>query len=158
MELNSVKDDFDRVTKKQKSSSSKARELLDQIRQEIERALESMRSVSNTDQSLDCKIVLNELKVEKCFNPDISRAHRNIDMDTRTLNQIITNHFYRQGPFDVGDHFLSAVGEPESAAIMKSLFLEMYQILQAMQNQNLEPALNRAATNSDKPLKVEGRC
>ncbi|KAI5408983.1 hypothetical protein KIW84_054710 [Lathyrus oleraceus] len=62
MELNSVKDDFDRVTKKQKSSSSKARELLDQIRQEIERALESMRSVSNTDQSLDCKIVLNELK------------------------------------------------------------------------------------------------
>lgn len=79
-------------------------------------------------------------------------------MDTRTINQIIANHFYRQGPFDVGDHFLSAVGEPESAAIMKSLFLEMHQILQAMQNQNLEPALNRAATNSDKPLKVEGRC
>lgn len=47
MELNSVKDDFDRVTKKQKSSNSKARELLDQIRQETERALESMRSVSN---------------------------------------------------------------------------------------------------------------
>ncbi|CAK8560227.1 unnamed protein product [Lathyrus sativus] len=87
---------------------------------------------------------------EKYFNPDISKAYRNIDMDTRTINQIIANHFYRQGLFDVGDHFLSAVGEPEPAAIMKSPFLEMYQILQAMQNQNLEPALNWAVTNSDK--------
>ncbi|XP_058747215.1 protein RMD5 homolog [Vicia villosa] len=118
-------------------------------------------SVSNTDQVLDYKTVLNELKasivkiapldqmestqkelnvalnkykkqVEKCFNPDISKAYRNIDMDTRTLNQIIANHFYRQGLFYVGDHFLSAVEEPESVAIMKSPFLEMYQILQAL--------------------------
>ncbi|CAI8608649.1 unnamed protein product [Vicia faba] len=179
MELNSVKDAFDRVTKKQKLSSSKTHELLDQIRQEIERVLEMMQSVSNTDQVLDHNPILNELKasmlkiaplgqmestqkelnvalnkygkqVEKCFNSDISKAYRNIDIDTRTLNQIIANHFYRQGLFDVGDHFLSAVGEPESAAIMKSPFLEMYQILQAMQNQNLEPALNWAASNSDK--------
>jgi hypothetical protein len=153
--------------------------MFDQIRQEIEGVLDKMQSANNTDQVLDYKTVLNELKasllkiaplgqiestqkelnvalskygkhLEKYFNPDISKAYRNIDFDIHTLNQIIANHFYRQGLFDVGDHFLSAVGEPESAAIMKSPFLEMYQILQAMQNQNLEPALNWAATNSDK--------
>ncbi|MCH84987.1 RMD5-like protein, partial [Trifolium medium] len=179
MELSSVKDAFDRVSKKQKLSSSKTQEMFDQIRQEIEGVLDKMQSANNTDQVLDYKTVLNELKdsllkiaplgqmestqkelnvalskygkhLEKYFNPDISKAYRNIDFDIHTLNQIIANHFYRQGLFDVGDHFLSAVGEPESAAIMKSPFLEMYQILQAMQNHNLEPALNWAATNSDK--------
>ncbi|GAU50267.1 hypothetical protein TSUD_131190 [Trifolium subterraneum] len=171
MELSSIKDAFDRVTKKQKLSSSKTREMFDQIRQEIEGVLDKMQSADNTDQVFDYKTVLNELKtsllgqmestqkelnvalskyLEKYFNPDISKAYRNIDFDIQTLNQIIANHFYRQGLFDVGYHFLSAVGEPESAAIMKSLFLEMYQILQAMQDQNLEPALNWAATNSGK--------
>jgi hypothetical protein len=179
MELSSVKDAFDRVSKKQKVSSSKTQEMFDQIRQEIEGVLDKMQSANNTDQVLDYKTVLNELKasllkiaplgqmestqkelnvalskygkhLEKYFTPDISKAYRNIDFDIHTLNQIIANHFYRQGLFDVGDHFLSAVGEPESAAIMKSPFLEMYQILQAMQNQNLEPALNWAAANSDK--------
>lgn len=179
MELSSIKDAFDRVTKKQKLSSSKTQEMIDQTRQEIESVLHTMQSVNNTDHVLDYKTVLNELKasllklaplgqiestqkdlnvalskygklLEKNFNPDISKAYRNTDIDIRTLNQIIANHFYRQGLFDIGDHFLSAVGEPESAAAMKSPFLEMYQILEAMQNQNLEPALNWAATNSDK--------
>ncbi|XP_061361058.1 protein RMD5 homolog [Gastrolobium bilobum] len=179
MELSTIKDAFDRVTKKQKLSSSKSQEVIDQIRQEIESALGKMQSVNNTDHELGYKTVLNELKasllkiaplsqmessqkelnlalskygklLEKYFNPDISKAYRNIDTDIHTLNQIIANHFYRQGLFDIGDHFLSVVGEPESAVIMKSPFLEMYQILQAMQNQNLEPALNWAATNSDK--------
>nr|XP_027192582.1 protein RMD5 homolog isoform X1 [Cicer arietinum]XP_027192583.1 protein RMD5 homolog isoform X1 [Cicer arietinum]XP_027192585.1 protein RMD5 homolog isoform X1 [Cicer arietinum]XP_027192586.1 protein RMD5 homolog isoform X1 [Cicer arietinum] len=179
MELSSVKDAFDRVTKKQKLSSSKAQEMIDQVRQEIESVLDTLQSVINTDHMLDYKTVLNDLKasllknaplgqlestqkelnvalskygkhLDKYFNPDISKAYRHTDFDIRTLSQIIANHFYRQGLFDVGDHFLSAVGESESAAVMKSPFLEMYQILQAMQNQNLEPALNWATTNSDK--------
>ncbi|KAK7250681.1 hypothetical protein RIF29_33268 [Crotalaria pallida] len=179
MELSTIKDAFDRVTKKQKLSSSKTQEVIDQIRQEIESALEKMQSVNNTDPELDCKAVLNELKasllriaphsqvegtqkelnvalgkyvklLEKHFNPDISKAYRNVDIDIHTLNLIIANHFYRQGLFDIGDHFVSVVGEPESGAIMKSTFLEMYQILEAMKNQNLEPALNWAAINSDK--------
>ncbi|XP_057457691.1 protein RMD5 homolog [Lotus japonicus] len=179
MELSTIKDAFDRVTKKQKSSSSKTQEVIDQIRQEIENVLDTMQSVNNTDHVLDHKTVLNELKasllqtaplsqmegtqkelnvalskygklLEKNFNTDISKAYRNIDIDVHTLNQIIANHFYRQGLFEIGDHFLSVVGEPESAAVMKSPFLEMYQILEAMKNQDLEPALKWATSNSDK--------
>lgn len=179
MELSAIKDAFDRVTKKQKLSCSKTQEAIDQIRQEIESVLDTLQSANNTDHELDYKTVLNELKAsflliaplsqmegtqkelnlaltkygklhEKHFNPDISKAYRNVDIDIHTLNQIIANHFYRQGLFEIGDHFMSVVGEPESAAIMKFPFVEMYQILEAMQNQNLEPALNWASTNGDK--------
>lgn len=179
MELSAIKDAFDRVTKKQKLSCSKTQEAIDLIRQEIESVLDTLQSVNNTDHELDYKTVLNELKasflliaplsqmegtqkelnvaltkygklLEKHFNPDISKAYRNIDIDRHTLNQIIANHFYHQGLFEIGDHFMSVVGEPESAAIMKFPFVEMYQILEAMQNQNLEPALNWASTNGDK--------
>lgn len=179
MELSTIKDAFDRVTKKQKLSCSKTQEAIDQIRQEIESVLDTLQSANNTDHELDYKTVLNELKasflliaplsqmegtqkelnvaltkygklLEKHFNPDISKAYRNIDIDRHTLNQIIANHFYHQGLFEIGDHFMSVVGEPESAAIMKFPFVEMYQILEAMQNLNLEPALNWAATNGDK--------
>ncbi|WVZ22373.1 hypothetical protein V8G54_000917 [Vigna mungo] len=175
MELSTIKEAFDRVTKKQTLSCSKTQEAIDHIRQEIESVLDTIQSVNNADHELDYKAVMSELKasllkavplsqmegtqkelnkygrlLEKYFNPDISKAYRNIDIDIHTLNQIIANHFYRQGLFEIGDNFRDVVGEPESAAIMKSRFLEMYQILEAMQNQNLEPALNWAATNSDK--------
>ncbi|KAL2344456.1 hypothetical protein Fmac_005741 [Flemingia macrophylla] len=179
MDLSTIKDAFDRVTKKQKLSCSKTQEAIDQIRQEIESVLDTMQSLKNSGHELDYKTVLNELKtsllkiaphsqmegtqkelnvalgkygklLEKNFNPDISKAYRNIDIDIPTLNQIIANHFYCQGLFEIGDHFMSVVGESESAATMKTPFLEMYQILEAMQNQNLEPALNWATANCDK--------
>ncbi|GMI67985.1 hypothetical protein like AT4G37880 [Hibiscus trionum] len=180
MELNSLKDAFDRVAKKQKLSCSKAHEAVDHIVQEIEKAIEMMQSMT-----LDHKSILPELKkklqeiaplsqlegtqkelnvalskypkaLEKALNPDISKAYRNIDFDSHTINQTIASHFYRQGLFDVGDCFITEAGEAEAAtAATRSLFQEMYQILEAMKSRNLEPALKWAATNSDK-LKENG--
>ncbi|XP_028802889.1 protein RMD5 homolog [Neltuma alba] len=179
MELNSIKDAFDRVTKKQKLSSSKIQEVIDQISKEIEKALDKIQSANGPDSVLDHRSVLSELHtslrnvapvsqlegpqkelnvaltkyvkiLERSFNPDISKAYRNIDFDIHTLNQIIASHFYHQGLFDIGDYFISDAKEPEAAAVMKSSFLEMYQILEAMRNQDLGPALNWAATVSDK--------
>ncbi|KAJ7943809.1 Protein RMD5 like A [Quillaja saponaria] len=179
MELNSIKDAFDRVTKKQKLSCSKSQEVIDQIRQEIENAIDKVQSANDPGSQLDYKSVLAQLKdtlhnmaplsqlegtqkelnvavskyvklLEKSLNPDISKAYRNIDFDSHMLNQIIASHFYRQGLFDVGDHFIRETGETESAAAMKSPFLEMYQIIEAMDSQDLGPALNWAANNSDK--------
>lgn len=179
MELNTIKDAFDRVTKKQKLSSSKIQEVIDQISQEIEKALDKIQSDNNTDSVLDHKSVLSELQtslrniapltqlegpqkelnialtkyvkiLERSFNPDISKAYRNVDFDIHTLNQIIASHFYHQGLFDIGDYFINDAKEPEAAAIIKTSFLEMYQILEAMKNQDLGPALSWAATVSDK--------
>lgn len=175
MELNDIKDAFDRVAKKQKLSCSKTQEVIDLIVQEIEKALETVKSASH----LDDKYVLTELKrrlqeiaplgqlegtqkelnialskytkiLEKSFNPDISKAYRNIEFDTHTVNQIIASHFYRQGLFEVGDCFISETKESECPAAFLSIFEDMYQILEAMKSGNLEPALKWAAANSDK--------
>ncbi|XVE86913.1 hypothetical protein DITRI_Ditri18aG0073900 [Diplodiscus trichospermus] len=179
MELNSLKDAFDRVAKKQRLSSSKTQEVVDQIVQEIEKAIEMVQSTT-----IDYKSILAELKIklhemaphsqlegtqkelnmalskypkalEKALNPDISKAYRNIEFDSHTVNQIIASHFYRQGLFDVGDCFINEAGDAEAAAAMRSLLQEMYQILEAIKSRNLEPALEWAVKNSDK-LKENG--
>ncbi|KAB1223842.1 hypothetical protein CJ030_MR2G009195 [Morella rubra] len=184
MELNTIKDAFDRVAKKQKLSCSKTQEVIDQIIQEIETALEKIELAHGPDSKLDYKSALSDLRttlkdiapltqlegtqkelnialgkyakvLEKSFNPDIAKAYRNVDFDVHTVNQIIAGHFYRQGLFDIGDCFVNEASEPESAAAMKSPFLEMYRILGAMKCRNLEPALNWADNNSDK-LKQNG--
>lgn len=179
MELNSIKDAFDRVTKKQKLSSSKSHEVVDQIHLELEQVLQKIQLADNPECPVDLKSVFSELKtklkdiapltqlestqkelntaltkypklVEKSFNPDISKAYRNVDFDRHTVNQIIASHFYRQGMFELGDCFISEAGESESAASMRSPFQEMYQILEAMKSRNLDPALNWALNNSNK--------
>lgn len=178
MELNPIKDAFDRVAKKQKLSSSKSQEVIEQISQEIEEALSRIQSVviANASQS-DHKLILSELKtkleemaphsciegtqkelnvalskypklLEKSFNPDISKSYRNVDVDIHSVNEIIACHFYREGLFDIGDCFINEVRE-EAAVDKKSLFVEMYEILEAMKSRNLGPALNWASTNHE---------
>ncbi|KDP32154.1 hypothetical protein JCGZ_12615 [Jatropha curcas] len=178
MDLNPIKDAFDRVAKKQKLSSSKAQEVIDQIMQEIEKAVETIQS-EHSGAEFDYKSVLGELnkklreisplsqlegtqkelnialskypkQLEKSFNTDISKAYRNIEFDTHTVNQIIAGHFYRLGLFDIGDCFISEAKEQESTVAMRSLFLEMYLIVEAMKQRNLEPALQWVAAHSDK--------
>lgn len=180
MELNNIKDAFDRVTKKQKLSCSKTQEVIEKLIQEIEKASEAIK----TSWQLDDRFALTELKkklqelaplsqlegiqkelnialskytkaLEKSFNPDISKAYRNVEFDSQTVNQIIANHFYRWGLFEIGDCFISETEVSESAAALKAIFQEMYQILEAMRSRNLEPAIKWAAANSDK-LKENG--
>ncbi|XP_050371515.1 protein RMD5 homolog [Argentina anserina] len=179
-----IKDAFERVTKKQKLSSSKTQEVLDLIDQEIKQTVQKIQSCNEYESQVDFKSTIAELKnklkdiaplgqtestqkelnqalskypklLEKSFHPDIAKAYRNVEFDAQTVNEIIGSHFYRQGLFELGDCFLSEAGEPESAAAMKSQFQEMFQIVEAMKCQNLEPALKWAITNSDK-LKPNG--
>ncbi|KAJ4843114.1 hypothetical protein Tsubulata_002898 [Turnera subulata] len=183
MEVAAVKDAFDRVTKKQKLSSSKAQEVIDQVSHEIGQTLAKIQSVDNLMSPVDLKSILAELKhklnaisplnqlegtqkelngnlskfpkvLEKTFNPDISKAHRNIDFDFHIVNQIIASHFYRLGLFDLGDCLINEAGEPEAAAL-RSQFVELYQILEAMKVRNLEPALQWVSANREK-LKQNG--
>ncbi|PIA28097.1 hypothetical protein AQUCO_07200017v1 [Aquilegia coerulea] len=176
MELGSIRDAFDRVTKKQKLCSSKTQEVIDQVGQEIEQALAKLQAVHDPSSIHDLKSILTELNgklkevgplnqlegsqkelnvglskyvksLEKFFNPDISKAYRNVDFDTQTINQIIACHFYRQGLFDLGDCFMNEAKAPEVS--LKSPFIEMYQILEAMRSRNLEPAIKWAATHRD---------
>ncbi|KAL2929194.1 Protein RMD5-like protein [Bienertia sinuspersici] len=178
MELKAVKDAFDPVTKRQKLCSSKFHEAIEQIGQEIEQALIKLQSADASSSYPDHKAIVSDLQtklkeishvsqlessqkevngalsrypkqLEKNFNPDISKAYRNVDFDSHTINQIIVSHLYREGLFEVGDCFADEAGEQEATAL-KSPFIEMYHIQQAMKSHNLEPALKWASANCEK--------
>ncbi|KAK8629795.1 hypothetical protein V6N13_078623 [Hibiscus sabdariffa] len=185
MELDTVRDAFDRVVKKQKLSSSKSQDIVDQVGHEIEQALAKIKAINDPVSPVDLKSILSELKLklntvgplnqleglqkerninlskypkllEKSFNPDISNAYRNVDFDFHIVNQIVANHFYQQGLFDLGDSLVDEAGEPEAIAV-RSHFLEMYQVLEALKVKDLEPALNWIAVNREK-LSQNGSC
>lgn len=180
MEVNTIRDAFDRVKKKQKLSYSKTQEIISDVSQEIQASLEILQSGHENF----CKAVLIELKnklketsllaqlegtqkeliaslskypklLEKSFNPDISKAYRNVDLDIDTVNQIIVSHFYQQGLFEVGDCFNLEAMEQEPVMLIKSPYAQMYQILESMRSWNLEPALIWVTENSCK-LRTNG--
>ncbi|KAG4125496.1 hypothetical protein ERO13_D10G099200v2 [Gossypium hirsutum] len=179
MELHSLKDSFDRVAKKRKVSYSKTHEVTDLIVQEINKAIKVMQSstleykselaelkkklqevsplnqLEGAQKELNIALIKYPKALEKVFNRDISKAYQNIEFDSPIVNQIIASHFYRQGLFEVGDCFIAEAQDAEAAVAMRSLFQELYQMLEAMKSQNLEPALKWAAANSNK-LKENG--
>ncbi|KAL5988537.1 hypothetical protein ACLOJK_036302, partial [Asimina triloba] len=165
---------------KQKLSSSKTQEVIDQVGQEIEHALLRMQSSKNAgsptsqrDILVDLNSKLNDIGpisqiegsqkelnvglskyaklLEKSFIQDISKAYRNVDFDVRTINCIVAAHLYRLGLFDLGNCFVDEADEPEAASL-KSPFVEMYQILEAMRSRNVGPALAWAAANRSQLL------
>lgn len=179
MELNTIRDAFDRVVKKQKLSISKSQQVIDQVGQEIDRSLSNIQSI-NDPASPDLKSILVDLKnklkaihnqlegsqkelnthlskylkfLEKIFNPEISKACINVDFDTHIVNHIIASHFYHVGLFDVADCLINEAGEPEAISL-KCQFLELHQILEATRNRNLEPALNWVSTQGEKLKQV----
>ncbi|EOA27284.1 hypothetical protein CARUB_v10023402mg [Capsella rubella] len=180
MELKSVRDAFDRVTKKQKLCYSKTQEVVDRLSQEIDKALNTIQEVpAGSDNPLHGKSVVADLKktlneiapikqveatqkelsaaltkypkaVDRTLNPDISTAYRNVEFDLHALHQIIAGFLYRQGMFDMVDSFLSETGEPGLESSATESFMEMHRILEAMKKRDLGPALKWVALNSDK--------
>lgn len=173
MEVNSIKDAFDRVAKKRKVTSSKSQETIEQINQEIQQALSGIQAATDSEHNLilaELKAKLKEVAplgqlettqkelnvafskyiklLEKNFNPDISKAYRNVDFDPHTVNQIVASHFYREGLFDIGDSFVNACHE-ESIVEKKTHFLEMYKILESMKSRDLGPAIKWATANHE---------
>ncbi|KAE8659415.1 niemann-Pick C1-like protein 1-like [Hibiscus syriacus] len=141
MELDTVKDAFDSVVKRQKLSFSKSQEIVDQLGLQKER---------NINHSKYPKLL------EKSFNPDISKAYGYVDFDFHIANQIVANLFNQQGLFDLGDSLVDEAGEPEAISI-RSHFLDMYQVLEYLKVKDLEPALNWIAVNREK-LNQNGSC
>ncbi|CAN8287766.1 unnamed protein product [Cochlearia groenlandica] len=173
MEIKTVSDAFDRVTKKQKLSYTKTHEALDKLSHEIEKALQTIQNGTADNESVitDLKSTFQETApsyglettqkelnaalskypkaLEKAMNPDISKAYRNnVEFDPNIVNEVIAKFFYRQGMFDVGDSFVSESEGTETSS--RKAYVEMYTMLEALKRRDLEPALNWAGLNSDK--------
>ncbi|OWM63694.1 protein RMD5 homolog [Punica granatum] len=176
MEVSTIRDGFDRVVKKQKLSNSKSQEVIDHVGCEIRDALAKFHSVE--DQAFNQKSILSDLKnklnacgphsmlegvqkelnanigkymklLEKYFNPDISKAYRNVDFDFHTVNKILVGHFYRQGLFEIGDCLVNEARNPE-ATELRSHFWEMHHIVEALRAKDIDPALKWVLAKREK--------
>ncbi|OAE20938.1 hypothetical protein AXG93_3256s1850 [Marchantia polymorpha subsp. ruderalis] len=178
MDLTSIRDAFDRVSKKQKVSYSKTQEVIEKVQQEIEKVAKSLVEIPNGPEAGDQKrALLVELQtklsemgpstqvgasqkevnlavskygkvVDKIFCTDIANAYRDVQFDHHVINQIVALHFYRQGLFDLGDCFVKEAHEADGAGL-KAPFYEMYQILEQMKAKNLLPAISWATRHHD---------
>ncbi|PKA66494.1 hypothetical protein AXF42_Ash003148 [Apostasia shenzhenica] len=181
MELSTLKDAFDKVAKRQKLSSSTYQELVEQVGLEIEHALVKMEPADADTVPIDHKCILRELRnklkemaplnhfevsqkelnvglskcarsLEKNFTSDICKAYGNMNFDVHVVNQVIACHLYRQGLFDIGDCFVHEAHEPDTVTL-KSPFLDMYRIFEAIKSRDLGPAIAWASVQSKRLLK-----
>ncbi|KAL7157027.1 hypothetical protein ABFS83_02G049800 [Erythranthe nasuta] len=179
MELNAIQDKFERVAKKQKVSSSKSHEWMEQVGREIEQALASIIQWDDNVSSISIDQKITELKaklqaidsqsnldrpqrelnidfakyqklLEKVLHPDLSKTYKNADFDPHIINQIITHHFYREGLFDVADCLVKEATETEAISL-RVQFQEIHQIIDALKSKrNLGPALDWASANRER--------
>lgn len=178
-----MRDAFNRVAKKQKLSTSKSQEVIDQVGHDIGQTLLNIQSDQDPASPVDQRSILAELRskltassllkqlegsqkelnidlskyqkvLEKTLNADISKVYRNVEFDKHTLHQIIISHLYHEGMFDIADCLVTEAGEPEAVSL-RCQFEEMHQILEAMKSKNLEPALSWVSENHAR-LKASG--
>ncbi|CAK9267362.1 unnamed protein product [Sphagnum jensenii] len=169
MNPSSIRDSFDRVTKKQKIWHVRTQENADKLLEAVSETITELMTISDSATDFDSKTVIAALQasastvipnftlrspaketnvamnrcgklVDKFFNPDIAKAYRDIDFDSHLVNQIVALHFYRQGLFSLGDYFIAEANESEALSL-KGPFFEMYQILEQIGVGNLGPAL-----------------
>ncbi|KAI7742975.1 hypothetical protein M8C21_014002, partial [Ambrosia artemisiifolia] len=154
MELNSIKDAFDNVIKKQTLSSSKCEETVEQITQEVEQTLSAIQSTLNGSSfQPDHKLILGELKTKlKEIAPLVQLESTQKELNVALINQIVASHFYREGLFDIGDCFVNETRQ-ESISDAKTQFQEMYEMLElveSLKSCDLGPALKWVNTNHEK--------
>ncbi|KAL8160346.1 hypothetical protein V2J09_001883 [Rumex salicifolius] len=146
MELKNIKDAFDHSANAT-SSQCDHRAMLAELETKL-KGIAPLSQVEGTQKDLNVALSKYAKQLDKFFHTDISKAYRNVDFDSQTVNQIIAGHLYRQGLFEVGDCFKDEAEEQEAAAL-KSPFTEMYHILEAIKSRNLEPALNWVVKNRE---------
>ncbi|RYR71528.1 hypothetical protein Ahy_A02g005779 isoform B [Arachis hypogaea] len=112
-------------------------------------AIGALQQLEGSQKELNISVTKYQKLLDKLLYPDISKVYRTADYDAHVVNQILANHFYHQGLFDVGDSIMKEAGEPEATAL-RSLFLEMHQILEAMRVKNIQPALTWVSANREK--------
>ncbi|KAL3621029.1 hypothetical protein CASFOL_035941 [Castilleja foliolosa] len=184
MELSSMRDSFERAAKRQKLSSSKSQDLIDQVIHEIEQVLTNITPDNDSVSAISIKTLLTDLRskllvagplkyleemiqpelnsnfskhqklLDKTLHPDISKACRKVNFDPHIINQTIITHFCRQNLFNIVDSLITEANEPEDISL-RARFQELHQMLDAVKRcRDLEPALRWASSNRETLKKI----
>ncbi|MCO5555011.1 hypothetical protein L7F22_008550 [Adiantum nelumboides] len=180
MDIEPMRDAYDRVYKKQKLWESQSEELINRLTREINVATRKVHSSEEVEGS-EVRQVYSELQtilngigplnqvgsaqkevnlallkygkvLDKIFRADLANAHMGVDFNIQIINRVIAMHFLRLGEFDLGDCFLQESQVTDVA--FKSTFHNMHHILEELKVRNLKPALVWAETHYEELLKV----
>lgn len=77
------------------------------------------------------------------------------EQQQRMLNEVILQHFYRQGQLEISDVLAEEAGLTPDVRLSKEPFQELNSILEALKARNLEPALSWAVKHREE-LKDKG--
>ncbi|KAL4442413.1 hypothetical protein ABPG77_004997 [Micractinium sp. CCAP 211/92] len=80
--------------------------------------------------------------VERAFSQDISKAYRpDRPLDPRALNQVIAEHLFHEGLFEIGQLFVEEAGVEDGEALRRP-YASMHTVLSEIRRHNLGPALD----------------
>jgi hypothetical protein len=171
LEFDSLEEGLERVSKKHKATLPKTLKSIDAMIAELNSCKQKLTSDTEmeTDEyvrdnlvalhkSLSPNKIANDYKelhapisklgksVDKSFRADIEKATPTpFKYEPSILHEVIAQHLYRQGRFDLGDLFAKETQiEETKAKQMKEPFVEMYQILLSLREHDLAPAINWA--------------
>ena len=167
-----------KATKRQKTSANAVREALEGLEKAVEGAKRDVVAGENVEERVsqlakevhalatDEKVSAGQREmqsavaklgkaIDKAFMSDISKVCREgKQFDKDTLQEVIAQHFFREGRFEEGDVFVRETGmEPERS--LKSEFEEMHGIIDSIENRKVRPALDWAIQHREK-LNLEG--
>eukprot|EP00741_Cyanophora_paradoxa_P024441 tig00022075_g23598.t1 len=155
--------EIEKAAKKQRTGSAKVESIVDEVVAVLTRARDAVTQES-------CDAVLSELRsslpplvsaalqeakdtqaaasklskvIDKSLHPDCGKASKPQTFDVQLLNTIIAQHFFRMGRFQLGKAYAEEVGLSLTDE-KQSPFVEMHQILSAIRDHNLQPAIQWA--------------
>lgn len=160
-------DEVGKVVKKQKTCASRTNDCMNRLLELATKARDTLAAehqsdsgtlIANLKQQIEGLGLTKELnsqtrdlhsaigKLNKALDrtlenqPDLCKALRDVPLDQSTLNQVIAEHFYREGKFEIADRFAAEAQIPESEQL-KRPYIAMHTVLAQIKARNLEPAL-----------------
>ncbi|KAK9833790.1 hypothetical protein WJX74_005894 [Apatococcus lobatus] len=153
----------ERVSKKQKTCNTKTNDSLSNLLDELTAAKHRIASEGSSEavlrdlnkrlgqlntvhtiseQTKDLHSTVNKLSkaIDKAFVPDICKASKGKRFDEAVLNQVIAEHFFHEGQFEVGQTFVEEARIPDGTSLQEP-YQEMHQVLKEISARNLQPAL-----------------
>ncbi|CAM6088149.1 unnamed protein product [Calypogeia fissa] len=179
MDLTSMRDAFDRVSKKQKVSYSKTQDVIEKVQNEIEKAVKALIEIPPDEQTAgdQMRVIVSELQSklgEMGPSTQVGASQKEVNLAVSKYGKVVDKLFqtdisnaYRDVECDshsvnqiVALHFyrqgLFDLGDcfvdesqEPNGACLKAPFFEMYQILEQMRAKDLEPALKWAAVHRE---------
>lgn len=127
------------------STSAMTQEQSIELSNVIKRCKTKLQTIGTDHRNLHATVSKVGKAIDRHFTPDyqsiapidLFESQKFLDI----LNQVIVEHFHRQGMTDVAESLVTESRLPSEEDIHLELFADLYQMWEAITNRNLEPSL-----------------